>query len=663
MYRGGQFLERQVYEVNYKQFLLRILVMILLFPFFIQMQVEGNYQEYSDIDAPDIPLMDSLTYHHIDSKREFNSVEVMSERTINSKTFVGPGNKKTVRYANQPEHYFNDGEWKEINTNFKRKETKESLAVMDENNYKVEIMKDSPGVKIKMDSYSIKYEPIDTNQDSKVKIKENTFAYPDLWENSDLIYSATNNSLKMYIVLNKKAKDEYEFRIETQGLNATLNEDESISFLDSNGKKRFEIPPMWVKSKDSEVKHFEKIAVSLTKTVNGYTLKIKLDDSGLQYPLVIDPSTVSFFASDQHSNKIYIDTYEMYTNEIEEIVFTNNILDLSDLSSSENIEYPMNVYLVHQDVETNGEGIPYGYYGCCSLAPGDDGILATEVGRTTDFIDSTNEFVLNAEDINRMFSDKKRVSGVAFWVPQLEPGTEYDMYNYVYITYNPSIVSPPIITHTSNDNEKLYWKYWDKDGTNTQVNYRIFIYDNTEKIILNTGYVNSKNTYYTLPTNLQHGFYRWNLLITDNTGEMDFKESDFYYGDDPTPPTQPKDLSVISKEKSSVTLSWKEASDNVGIESYSVLVNGTLVKTISNQLVVVTIDNLKEGFVNTITLRANDYAGNYSDTQIKVPHGKLVYKYDAQNRLDYIEFELTGNLYMNYTYDKNGNLIKKVFDN
>ncbi|MBY0163718.1 Ig-like domain-containing protein [Cytobacillus firmus] len=625
----------------------------------MQPHVEGDNQVLTYDDKLDIPLVDSIiSDKRTDKQIKQSGVEVLSERTINSKTFKGPGNKKTVRYSNQPEHYFSNGEWKEINTNFKRKITSDSIGVMDENNYTVEIMKDYPGVRIKKDSYSIKYEPTNIETGSRVKIVENTVSYSELWKYTDLIYSVTKNSTKMYIVINDpKAQNEFNFNIKTQGLEAVQNKDQSVSFFDVNGIKKFEIPPMWVKGTNSEIKHFEKIGIDLTKSKDGYNLKIKLDDSGLQYPLVIDPSTVSFFATDVDSNKIYIDTYEMYTDEIEKIVFTNDALDPS---RSYGVNYPMNVYFVHQDVETNGETIPYGYYGCCSPEPGVDGISATRVGKT-DVYSGINELVLNSEEISNLFGNRKIVSGVAFWVPELE--ADYEMYNHAYITYNPSMVSPPQITKTGYDNGKLFWEYSDRDGKNTQTKYRIEIFDIFGKNIKDTGFVNSKSTYYLISDKLVDGIYSWRLTLEDDTGEMDFKNSEFLIGIDTISPTIPEDLKVIKKTNSSVTLSWEASTDNLGVASYSILLNGTLVETLSSRMLEYTLRNPSEGYVHTITVQANDYARNYSSAQIKIPFGKLAYKYDAQNRLDYIEFQSTGNIYIDYSYDLNGNQIKKVVNN
>lgn len=646
----------------HRHFIIRLLVIFLVIVFLMQPKVEGDSQVLMYDDTLDIPLVDSIIGDKdINRQIKQSGFEVVSERTINSKTFKGPGNKKTVLYTNQPEHYFSNGEWKEINTNFKRKITSESIGVMDENNYKVEIMKYYPGIRVKMDSYSIEYKPINIEPSSKVKIVENTVSYSELWRYTDLIYSVTNNSLKMYISINDaKAPDEFSFNIKTQGLKAVQNKDQSVSFFDLNGIKKFEIPPMWVKDKNSQTKHFEKIAIDLSKTKDGYNLKIKLDDSGLQYPLVIDPSTVSFFAYDI-SNKIYISTYEMYTDEIEEIVFKNDVIDLNSSDWNNILNYPMNVYLVHEDIETNDKTNPYGYYGCCSPEPGVDGISVTKVGQTDVYLGahgSVNEFVLNSQEISDIFRNRNKVSGVAFWVPELE--MDYEIYSSVYITYNPSIVNPPIITKTGYDKGELYWEYWDRDGENTQVKFSIVIFNSSGQVIKDTGYINSRNTYYLIPDKLQDGVYQWLLTIEDDTGEMDFKRSEFLIGNDTIPPSIPGDIKMIKKTNSSVTLSWKASTDNFGVASYNILLNGTLIQTLPSSILEYELSNLKEGYVHTVTVQANDYAGNYSNADIKLPFGKLAYRYDEQNRLDYIEFQATGNIYIDYTYDLNGNQIKKI---
>lgn len=75
-------------------------------------------------------------------------------------------------------------------------------------------------------------------------------------------------------------------------------------------------------------------------------------------------------------------------------------------------------------------------------------------------------------------------------------------------------------------------------------------------------------------------------------------------------PTTPENLKVKDVKETSVTITWKASDDNVGVAGYEVYVNGVSIGVVEGNAAFV--NNLKSGTEYTISIKAFDAAGNYS---------------------------------------------------
>ncbi len=98
---------------------------------------------------------------------------------------------------------------------------------------------------------------------------------------------------------------------------------------------------------------------------------------------------------------------------------------------------------------------------------------------------------------------------------------------------------------------------------------------------------------------------------------------------DNVPPTSPQNLKVVGTTQSSISVSWTEATDDVGVLGYDVYVNG--VKTTFTDKTTYTIYNLSANQHYTVSVKAKDQSGNESPASNQVTAQAisqgLIYKY------------------------------------
>ena len=85
---------------------------------------------------------------------------------------------------------------------------------------------------------------------------------------------------------------------------------------------------------------------------------------------------------------------------------------------------------------------------------------------------------------------------------------------------------------------------------------------------------------------------------------------------DDVPPAAPLNVRVSGKTKSTITLSWDEASDDVGIFKYEIYRGANKAAVVDETSG--TVFNLVDGEVYTFTVRARDFAGNLSPASSQV---------------------------------------------
>lgn len=71
-------------------------------------------------------------------------------------------------------------------------------------------------------------------------------------------------------------------------------------------------------------------------------------------------------------------------------------------------------------------------------------------------------------------------------------------------------------------------------------------------------------------------------------------------------------IGVEIKDRTTVEVSWQEATDNVGVANYNVYVNGKLTSTLSADTTTITLEDLTENTAYNVSIKAIDAAGNES---------------------------------------------------
>ncbi|OGX60839.1 MAG: hypothetical protein A2189_03670 [Paenibacillus sp. RIFOXYA1_FULL_44_5] len=80
--------------------------------------------------------------------------------------------------------------------------------------------------------------------------------------------------------------------MQTKGVQYRRNADGSIDFVDKKGKVNFKIPQMWVQDASSNIKRYDRLSINVKQKGNKTYIEMTFDDKGLQYPVVIDPTTI-----------------------------------------------------------------------------------------------------------------------------------------------------------------------------------------------------------------------------------------------------------------------------------------------------------------------------------------------------------------------------------
>ncbi|MCU6793379.1 FG-GAP-like repeat-containing protein [Paenibacillus sp. WQ 127069] len=189
--------------------------------------------------------------------------------------------------------YFDGEDWQDIDTTLREDSTDSDYTYsMLTNNFKVKLNKvGNPSLSFSVYDQSVVYRAEETNMVTGM-VDGNSVVYPRLWNETDLYYHIENNQLKMELhLLDHNAPKTFKFELQTKNVNHHLNEDGSIDFVDSLGQVNFKIPPLWIKDTSSGEKRYDRIQTTITEDNNRTILEITLNDEGLQYPIVIDPTT------------------------------------------------------------------------------------------------------------------------------------------------------------------------------------------------------------------------------------------------------------------------------------------------------------------------------------------------------------------------------------
>lgn len=259
--------------------------------------------------------------------------EVVSERTVNSKTFLRADGSYEVAVYDTNIHYNDNGEWKEIDNSFS--ETKDEYAIKD-NSFKFKFpktIKDNKDIKLSIGDYSIDWniqeaqsstaeysESVEKSSNIKELISVNqSVVYTNIQKGVDIEYIVSGNEVKENIILNKYI-DNYSITFEYKVKNLTIIEDNSgnILFVNSDNEVVFKFSDMYMFDANSQISYNIDFNVLQTKN-DSYLVTITPNDEFLanaSYPIVIDPTISSVVSSgisvqDTYYNNILGENYHL----------------------------------------------------------------------------------------------------------------------------------------------------------------------------------------------------------------------------------------------------------------------------------------------------------------------------------------------------------------
>lgn len=207
-------------------------------------------------------------------------------------------------------------------------------------------------------------------------------------------------------------------------------------------------------------------------------------------------------------------------------------------------------------------------------------------------------------------------------------GSAFALFEVIADTIPPrsfDLVSPQDNIWLKTNNINFSWQSsYDNSG---YVFYRLYV--NDEKVLED---LDSTSTQLFLP----EGSFSWYVEAYDYTGLTTRSNSTYIVKIDTTPPNNFSILNTYNFiNTNQLTVSWEEAVDNFGVNHYKLYVNGQIhIDNISNSSTTIDL-NLPEA-VYEIKIRAVDFAGNYTDTEIwnlkvDTTPPNIVFSYPQQN--------------------------------
>lgn len=191
----------------------------------------------------------------------------------------------------------------------------------------------------------------------------------------------------------------------------------------------------------------------------------------------------------------------------------------------------------------------------------------------------------------------------------------------------PTTPANVVVSDTASTSAKLTW-------TPSQDNVGVVGYD----VYLGNALYNTASTHSITLTGLTADTnYTASVVARDAAGNISTPSAPVTFNTlpasaDTTPPTTPANLSSTSHTDTTISLSWNASTDNVGVTSYPIYVNGALSASPSGSSTTFTLTGLTKETAYSIQIAAADAAGNQSplSTAIQVttdaaPSGPLAW--------------------------------------
>ncbi|WP_246483938.1 DNRLRE domain-containing protein [Heyndrickxia vini] len=255
--------------------------------------------------------------------------EVVSERTENTRLFYDGNGEYTKQIYFDPIYKKDkaEGEWEELSSDISEVSSTE-LQTENANLTSTFPKKTSNGqyASFQYNEHAIEYslleasgkeqEPVQPSEVSAdYKNNSNTITYSNILPDIDLRNISFNQNTKEDLILNQyNGFNIFKFKLKTN-LQADIQDDGSIQFIDQNQKQVFQLPkPYMIDSNfdehSGESARSEDVTYKLDKTEDGYILTVQADsewlkDANRKYPVYIDPTTSINTTSDAFAASAY----------------------------------------------------------------------------------------------------------------------------------------------------------------------------------------------------------------------------------------------------------------------------------------------------------------------------------------------------------------------
>ena len=313
--------------------ILSILFVLEILPISVMAE---EYNEYKDLSNAELSTQ----------QKEKSPIvsEVVSERDAYKKVFEREDGSFTAIISSGPVHYFEDGEWLEIDNTL----TETNSTITNESNgfsvdlpseitsdKNVTIATENAELSFTMENISsssaeiTEVEPVDDETSLMMGLDNiaSSVEYTSVMTNTDLVYDIGADSVKESIILSScpSQTTDYSYTINANGATLYLNEDNSINVV-KNGQIEFviEAPYMF----DSNGISTDDIDVSLENTGDStYTLTYAPDYSWLSseeraYPVTIDPTTTVYSAT--AISEAFIGTVDSTATDLDKFHYLKN---------------------------------------------------------------------------------------------------------------------------------------------------------------------------------------------------------------------------------------------------------------------------------------------------------------------------------------------------
>ncbi len=272
------------------------------------------------INIKNMPRENIITFADDDGFSSEILYEVKEKRDEFTKVYKKNDGSYAAMVSSEPLHFMQGGKWTDIdNTLVSSVENGKRVFKNMNSMFDIvfpEVLTQDTEIAIKSDEYSLSFalqnieasqvkiteniNDVDTNEYSKIikeqlKTQSDYLLYENIISGTDVEYNISSNKIKENIIINQSSaiKEQYSFNLSAEGLTGIVEDDNSVSFINADGKIVFYIPASFMKD-ESEVISYN-IYVELTNNGNGeYVLTYSpdldwLNDSNRAFPIIIDP--------------------------------------------------------------------------------------------------------------------------------------------------------------------------------------------------------------------------------------------------------------------------------------------------------------------------------------------------------------------------------------